>query len=117
MNKIKSLAVALILVAFAFVGCSKKADKPVDSVQINGVSVDMPKLQRTFSTETNPEIQKVMFDLDQGFRYGDYAKALAAAEELSIKTELNDDEKKVTTDVVEQLKKLPSNAPAAAPAQ
>jgi hypothetical protein len=94
------------LLGLGLVGCSKKVEPPNENVQINGVSVDMPKLQKIFSTETNPEIQKVTFDLDQGFRYRDYAKALAAAEELSSKTELNDDEKKVTADVVEQLKKV-----------
>ena len=111
------MLVALALVGLGLVGCSKKSDKPVDTVQVNGVSVDMPKLQRIFSTETNPEVQKVMFELDQGFRYADYGKAVAAAEELSKRPELNDEEKKVATDVLEQLKKLPSTGGGAPPAQ
>jgi hypothetical protein len=115
-KKINWMLAVLALVGFGLAGC-KKADKPVDSVQVNGVSVDMPKFQKTFSTVTNPDVQKLMFDVDQGFRYGDYGKAMAALDELSNKPDLTDEQKKVATDVLEQLKKLPNAAPAAAPAQ
>jgi len=114
-KKINWILAVMALVGLGLSGC-KKPDKPVDSVLVNGVSVDMPTFQKAFATATNPDIQKLMFDVDQGFRYGDYGKATAAMEELSNKPDLTEEQKKVATDVLEQLKKLPSAAPAA-PAQ
>ena len=117
MKRLIWLLAAVAIASFGFCGCSKKAEAPVDSLKVNGVAVDMPKLHSTFSSSTNSDIQKLIFDADQGFRYGDYNKALAAVDELSTKPDLTEEEKKVTTDVLEQLKKLTGATPAAAPAQ
>lgn len=118
MKKINWIIAALAVASLGLAGCKKAADKPVDSLQVHGVSVDMPKLQATFSTVSDEQIKKLIFDADQGFRYGDYPKALAAVEELSNNPNVTEDQKKVVTDVLEQLKKLVAVAPgASAPAQ
>jgi hypothetical protein len=111
------LLAALAMASLAIVGCKKHEVQHVDYVMVNGVSVNMPKLESTFTGTADADIQKLVFDADQGFRYGDYTKALAAVDELSNKPGLTDDQKKVATDVVEQLKKVTGAAPAAAPAQ
>jgi hypothetical protein len=112
MRKINWLIVTLFLIGLGPVGCKKAADVPPESLQVNGVWVDMPKLEKTFSTTTDPQIQKSVFDADQGLRYGDHNKALAAVEELSNNPNVTEDQKKVVTDVLGQLKKLTGAAPA-----
>lgn len=117
MKKIGWMVLALGIGVLGLAGC-KKPQKPQESQVVNGVSVDMPKLLSMFANSTNDQIRKLIFDADQGFRYGDYAKALAAVDELSNNPDLTEDQKKVVRDVLEQLKKVAGGTPAAAaPAQ
>jgi len=100
------------------VGCKKAADTAAtDAVQVNGVAVDMPKFHMAFAETTNSELRKMVFDVDQSFRYRDYVRALMALEQLSSSPDLTEPQKKIIGDVTEQLKKVAGAAPPAAPAQ
>jgi hypothetical protein len=76
--------------------------------------VDIPKLREAFSTSTNQDLHKIVFDVDQQVRIRDYVKSLMALDELSNRPDLTEPQKKVVAEVIEQVKKLASNAPAPA---
>jgi len=101
--------------AFALVGCKKSQEPPPDTYQMGGgATVDIPKLRQAFSTSTNADVRRILFDVDQQTRIRDYMKSLMALDELSNQPDLTDSQKKIIADVIEQVKKLASNAPAPA---
>lgn len=105
----------LAAVALAFAGCKKNQAPPPDTLQVGGgATVDVPKLRQAFSTSTNPAVRRILFDVDQQVRIRDYMKSLMALDELSNQPDLTEEQKKVVADVIEQVKKLASNAPAPA---
>jgi hypothetical protein len=110
-------ATLLVVAAAAlfFSGCSK-ADKAPQSIQVQGVSVDLPRFNTAF--EAAPDATKrVATDVGFNLRYNKYEEALMSLDKLSNDPGLTEPQKKVTADVIEQVKKL-ANAPAAgAPAQ
>jgi hypothetical protein len=98
------LALGLTICVLTVAGCSK-APKLPDSQQVNGVSVDLPKLQQAFMgapQDVASDVSQVAF----GIRYGDYMKALAALDKLSNNTSITEAQKKVVNDVIEQVKKV-----------
>ncbi len=116
MKMINWMAVVLAAGMLTFVGCSRKEKLP-DSQEVAGVSVDLPKLQKAFEG-AKPEILDTVTQVSFGLRYGDYMKSLAALDKLSSDTTITEAQKKVVTDVIEQVKKVMAQAPApAAPAQ
>jgi len=117
MNKMNWMVAVLAVATLALAGCSK-GEKPAVSEQIGGVSVDMPKLQQSFSSTTNEQARKLIVEASMGLRYSDYPKSLMALDQLSNLPDLTPEQKKVVADVIEQEKKLAGNAaPAAAPGQ
>jgi hypothetical protein len=100
--------------AFALAGCKKSQEQPPDTYQIGGGTVDVPKLRQAFSTSTNPAVRRLLFEVDQQVRIRDYVKGLMALDELSNQPDLTEPQKKIVVDVIEQVKKLASNAPAPA---
>lgn len=116
MKMINWMAVVLAAGMLTFVGC-KRQEKLPDSQEVAGVSVDLPKLQKAFEG-AKPEILDQVTQVSFGLRYGDYMKSLAALDKLSSDTTITEAQKKVITDVIEQVKKVMAQAPApAAPAQ
>jgi predicted small secreted protein len=108
---------ALAVVALGLAGCHKQNEMPT-SQTVDGVSVDMPKLQQALSGNTNQETRRLIVEASMGLRYGDYVKSMMALEQLSNIPDLTPEQKKVVADVIEQEKKLAGAAPpAAAPAQ
>jgi hypothetical protein len=94
-------------------GCGK-SNKVAPAAQIEGVTVDMPKLQQALGGNTNPEVRNQLTQVAFGVRYGDYPKALMALDQLSNNPNVTDAEKKAVNEVLEQVKKLAQNAPAPA---
>jgi hypothetical protein len=110
-------ATLLVVAAAAlfFSGCSK-AEKTPESIQMNGVSVDLPRFNTAF--ENAPDATKRL-STEVGFnlRYNKYEEALMSLDKLSNDPNITEPQKKVTADLIEQVKKL-ANAPApGAPAQ
>lgn len=89
----------------AFVGCGKKQPVEQPPVDIGGVKVDMPKLQMAFSN--GPE--DALGDVHQAvamIRYGKYDNSLVALDKLSNNPALNEQQKKIVNDVIEQMKQV-----------
>jgi hypothetical protein len=106
------------LVAATFIvsaGCSK-GDKTPTAPVMNGVSVDIPKLNAAF--ENSPQqIRTTVNQVGFNIRYGKYEEALMACDKLVNDPGVTDAQKKVVNEVIEEIKKLANAAPAAAPAQ
>jgi len=115
MKMTKWLAVGLASVALGFAGC-KKEDKIPDTQQVNGVAVEMPKLQQALSTTTNDEVRRLVTEAGFNLRYGDYMKSMMALDQLANHPSLTAEQKKIVNDVIEQEKKLAGGG-APAPAQ
>jgi hypothetical protein len=94
-------------------GCSKSQSSDA-SAQRGGGSVDMPKLTQAFMNTTNEQIRNQLFEVDQGFRYRDYLRAIAGLDKLANNPDVTEEQKKVVAEVLEQMKKLAGAAPAPA---
>ncbi len=107
---------ALVLAAgfLTFAGCGKSEKLPT-SQEVSGVSVDLPKLQAAFAN-ASPDMLNDVTQVSFGLRYGDYMKSLAALDKLASNASITEAQKKVVNDVIEQVKKVMAQAPAA-PAQ
>jgi len=100
-----NLYCCLILCALAFAGCGKKEPPTPPAYEISGVKVDMPKLQAAFAGAP-PELTSDINTATSMVRYGQYEKAMQSLDKLSSNPALNDAQKKVVTDVLEQLKQV-----------
>jgi len=109
---VAGLGAALLLSS----GCNK-SEKIPQSQEVNGVSIDMPKLQQTFSDTTNDDVRRLVTEAGFGLRYGDYVKSMMALDQLANNPTITPAQKKVVTDVIEQEKKLSGGAAAPAPGQ
>lgn len=78
-------------------------------MEINGVKLDVPKLQQMFATE-KPELQSGASKATMAIRYGQHAEALAELEKLAANASLTEPEKKVVNDVIGQVKQLLAKA-------
>ena len=112
MKTLKWMALVLAASMLAFAGCSK-AQKLPQTQDVNGVSVDLPKLQNAF-VGSPPDVLNDVTQVAFGIRYGDYMKSLAALDKLANNTTITEAQKKVVNDVIEQVKKVMSQAPAPA---
>jgi hypothetical protein len=80
-------------------------------MEINGVKLDVPKLQQAFAAD-KPELQSSVNKASTDIRYGQFPEALAELEKLAATAGLTDDQKKVVNDVVGQVKQLMAKAAA-----
>lgn len=104
---------ALALVTFA--GCKKKplAGTQGAPIQIEGIAVDLPKLQAAIAAGGNADLQAGVSGVYQGIRYRQYQKALMELDKLASDTNLTDEQKKLANEVLEQLKQVVAKAPPA----
>jgi hypothetical protein len=114
MKKIKQLAlIGLVGLTAALSGCGGGAvtRSTTEPMEVNGVKVDMPKLEESFASASEEQKAKLT-DVTSGIRYGQYTKAMMALEQLSGDTTLTPEQKQNVTTVFEQVKQLASKAPA-----
>ncbi len=114
MNKIPLIAVGcfVLIISTVFLvlaGCGKKQPAIQPAYEINGVKVDVPKLQEAFASSP-PEIQADVNQTTLNLRYGMYEKSLMALDRLINNPALNDNQKKVVNDVIEEMKQLIAKA-------
>ena len=101
----------LMVGLLAFTACKKGPAEPtLDPVDVNGVKVDLPKLQACFD-ESNPDAQASSRKVVMAFRYGQYENALMELDKLANDANLNEKQKKVVTDMIDQVKQVMSKAP------
>ena len=112
MNYIATLAIRCFVLSGLLLvvgGCGKKQPTTPPAYEINGVKVDVPKLQEAFAG-ASPEIQADVNQTTLNLRYGMYEKSLMALDRLSSNPALNDTQKKVVNDLIEQMKQLIAKA-------
>jgi hypothetical protein len=95
-------------------GCGKPAPPPAP--QVDGVTVDLPKLNEAF-VDANRDLKTAATMVGFNIRYKKYEDALMALDKLANDPAVTEPQKKIVNDVIEQVKKLAGAAPAAAPAQ
>lgn len=116
MKNIHWIVAALLIATLGPIGCGKSA-KLQESQQVEGESIDLPKLQAAFATSTNAQLAGLVTEAAAGLRYADYMKTMAALEQIAGSPDATEAQKKLTTNVIEQVKKLAAKAPAPAASQ
>jgi len=100
------LFLALLAAGLMFsVGCNRTPKQPPPS-QIQGVTVDLPKLQAAYATNTAQDVQDQLMQVSFGMRYGDYMKSLAALDKLLNNPASTEQQKQVVNQVIEQVKQV-----------
>jgi hypothetical protein len=94
------------------VGCSK-ADKTPPAPEVNGVTVDIPKLSEAFANSSQ-EVRTTVTQVGFNVRYTKYEDALMSLDKLLSDPATTEDQKKIVNQVIDQVKKLASSAPAPA---
>ena len=92
-------------------GCSKsiEADK-LPSMEIEGVNVNIPQLAAGFANSA-PEVQSKVAEAVTKVRYKRYLPAMMDLEETAKSPGLSDKQKKLITQVMDQLKEVMSKSP------
>jgi PBP1b-binding outer membrane lipoprotein LpoB len=99
--------------ALFVVGCGKGKTPPPP--EYNQVTVNLPKLQQAF-VDAPPEVKESVSMVQRDLRYSDYPKALISLDELVNNPAVTAPQKKVVNEVIDQVKKVISQASPAAPA-
>jgi phosphopantothenate synthetase len=90
-----------------FAGCGKSKIAP--PLAINGVTIDLPKLQRTCGS-SSPTIRDSLDKVRLSIRYADYRTALEELGKLANNPDISEAQKKTISDVSEQVKQAFANA-------
>jgi len=93
-------------------GCSKSAPKLQDWEEVNGVKVELPKLQRDLGPLADPQIQFSVSLIVVRFKVGEYPVVLAELNKLANNPGLTEAQKKLVIDVAEQTKQVMAKGPA-----
>lgn len=94
-------------------GTASSTDKK-PPIEIAGVKVDTPQLVAAFSRAPVPLFTQVN-EVDTKVYYGLYDKAIAQLEDLQKMPGLNDQQKALIPQVIDQLKQVAAKAPAGQP--
>jgi len=103
------------LVAITTPGCSK-GQPAQKSPTVSGVTIDMPKLQQAFANATDAEVRNQVTKVAFGIRYGKPLDSLMALDALAANPAVTEPQKKVVSEIIEQVKQL-ANQQAAPPSQ
>jgi hypothetical protein len=112
--KAMKLVLGLLLAAglVGVVGCKKepKGPEPGAPMVIDGVSVDLPKLITSLEGATQ-EQQATVRNVQMAFRYRQFDKAMMELDKLANDSTLNEEQKKLASQVLEQVKELAQKSP------
>jgi hypothetical protein len=112
MKIISVLAGLAAISLFVVEGCSK-SDQTPPAPQVNGVTVDLPKLTEAFANSSQ-ELKSTATQVGFNIRYGKYEDALMSLDKLANDPGTTDAQKKVVNQVINEAKQLANAAPAAA---
>lgn len=102
MKMTKWIMICLLAVALAPVGCSKKDSQT--SIMPQVVTLDVPKLRAAFDA-ASPELKALADNAIRNIEFGrSYSAGLATLEKLAGAPDLTEEQKKVVTDVIGQVK-------------
>lgn len=105
MKTTKWIAVMLVAGVLTLAGCSKPP-KVADEVEVNGVKVAMPALQKSLSPSTDKDVQNSLGKVGVAFRYRDYGIVQAGLTQLAANPALTAEQKKLVAQVDEQVKQV-----------
>jgi len=104
MKMTKWIMICLLAVALVPAGCGKK-DSP-GSIVPQAVTLDVPKLRAAFDA-ASPELKALADDVIRNIEFGrSYSAGLATLEKLAGAPDLTEEQKKVVTDVIGQVKQM-----------
>ena len=100
-----------ILLAAALLGCAScgRHAKVAAPVALNGVNIDLPKLQQCCNT-SDPSVRESVDRVRLSIRYADYRTALAELGKLASNPDFSEAQKKTINDVSEEVKQAFANA-------
>ena len=78
---------------------------------VEGINVDLPKLQASIDATGNADLQSAVRAVLMDFRYRQYEKALMDIDKLSSDSNLNEEQKKIAGEVLDQIKQVAQKAP------
>jgi len=110
MNTTKWIAGILMAGTLVLAGCGKPKVAGPQPMQVNGVKVDLPKMQAAFPLD-KPEFADCINKTRMCIRYGKYAEALPELDKLAATPGLTDAQKAVVNEVIEQMKQVAAKAP------
>lgn len=112
MKAINLMFGCLAAAVLATAGC-KKSDQTPQAPVVQGVTVDIPKLNEAFAN-ASPEIKSTVTQVGFNIRYTKYEDALMALDKLANDPSVTDQQKKVVSELIDETKKLANAAPAPA---
>jgi hypothetical protein len=95
----------LFATLLALPACGKKAPPGPEPIVINGIKIDGPKLTEAF-VGADPALTSQAHEAVRFLRYGLYVNSLEALDKMSRDPKLNEAQKKVVGEVIEQVKQL-----------
>jgi hypothetical protein len=98
----KWLTMCLLAVGLAFAGCSK-SEKPTADAPPTRVPIDVPKLRDAFAA-ANEQTKAIATQAVRAIQSDNWDGAGAALEKLATVPGVTDEQKKIITEVLEQLK-------------
>src|ERR1035437_5392426 len=101
---IMTLAVGCLVLAD---GCKKQEQS--SERKTFGKRVSVTALRRAFESAPDKEVQAWLSDATSSLHYGEYAKSLAALEKLANHPGLTAQQRKITSEVIGQVKQLAAN--------
>ena len=115
--KINNALLGVLLAAGvgAAAGCKKSqtvAEIPPPMV-VEGINVDFPRLMDSVVVSGSAKAQAAVREVQGFFRYGQYEKAMTSLDKIAKGSSLNEEQKKLATEVVEELRQVVAKAGAA----
>jgi len=101
-------AVAIGAALIGSAGCGKNA-RDAAPVALNGVNIDLPKLQQSCNS-SDPAVQESVDKVRLSIRYADYRTALAELGKLAKNPDFSETQKKTINEIGEQVKRAFENA-------
>jgi hypothetical protein len=100
----------LLLCLVALAGCQKSDQGQSQSPVFNGVKVDLPKLDLQF-TNASPELMNSVTQIRRYYRYSQFLQAMMELDKVSNDASLNEAQKKLISELLEQTKQVIAKAP------
>ena len=110
MNWPNMLLVIWPLFLLTLAGCHKEAQQQIGPPQeFYSVKVDWPKLDEV--TNAGPDALASVYMIKRSFRYEQFPQAMVELDKLSGNPNLNEPQKKIVNDLIDQTKQVISKAP------
>jgi hypothetical protein len=110
MKTINWLLALLTTASLVLVACGKPAAKAHDSLDVNGVEVELPKFHQAFAAPT-PEQQPSVSQVIMSIRYRQCDQALEALDQLAKDPSLTEPQTRVVAALREQVQRLAAKLP------